>query len=363
MIGKGSLVLALLLGIALFAGCGSAEKRVDVRKLEQKIAGDVHLKLIPQGDFRVTAICVHSTSDGLHFECVATARKKGDAAGDITLPYSVTCDTEDGGACIWRLKNGGSALGPSPSSLQPEKTPPTNTMADPRTLDRQSVRTANALLRKWGGVVDRKIKAAGCPTATPSPRCLATAIDEITSRLITEMPRLRAAGRDYLAEQILVWAKDEARRLPAVSTQWAYLRMYAGAVSLLDRLDDGFRLKRVARPDNAKLIGDGPGVVAIKEHLTASRYSFEETEASGSPTPEVALNVSGSETFQVAVYVYSSTSAATTASAAFAPIEKSNSNQIAVQAIGPDVYVGTTEAPAPLPRAKFEKIVVAAEGL
>lgn len=239
-----------------------------------------------------------------------------------------------------------------------------NTVSSLRALDQRSHNTANVLLRKWGSGVDRRIKVDGCVVASPAPRCLADSIDWATSQLVSEMPRLRPAGRDYLAEQILEWAKDEARRLPALPVQMAYLRMYAGAITTLDRLADGFQVQKAARPEKADYVGAGHGVRMIKAHLVVAGYEVaEQAVGSARPIAQSAVMVRSASGVRVDIYVYSTSADASMASKALFPIEKSNPNQIAVEVIGPDIYVGTVEEPAHLPRTRFEKVVVTAEGL
>lgn len=107
MIGRRSLVSIGF--VVLLVGCGGSRVRVDVTKLQRNLAGDVHLKLMPRGDYDVTATCVHNGKDGFHFECLATAQNKKNAVDTLSLSYTVVCDTSGGGTCLWRLEPAGSS--------------------------------------------------------------------------------------------------------------------------------------------------------------------------------------------------------------------------------------------------------------
>lgn len=103
-----------------------------------------------------------------------------------------------------------------------------------------------------------------------------------------------------------------------------------------------------------------PEAAAVKTSLERAGWRVTEVESSGDPTPDGAFETS-SNGANFTVYVYASAADANRSAKDFAPVEKTNPDQLDVKVKGPRVYVATIEEPARVPEAKFRQFVASGE--
>jgi hypothetical protein len=106
-----------------------------------------------------------------------------------------------------------------------------------------------------------------------------------------------------------------------------------------------------------------PGVPVLRARLvTAGHTVLDADVGSGTPRPDSALQVIGGGSFSVTIYVYASPGDAAVAAATFDSLVHDRPQQVDVERVGSDLYVGTVTAPARVPVKEFDRIVSAAEG-
>lgn len=106
---------------------------------------------------------------------------------------------------------------------------------------------------------------------------------------------------------------------------------------------------------------DADSIELVRGRLEGAGFTVSDEDSTGDPPAQAALQVSMSKG-DTTIYRYATESDAKAAAKQYAPLQKSNPDQIRVEVAGTDVYVATVEEPAKVPVSEFAKIMRAAQG-
>lgn len=99
----------------------------------------------------------------------------------------------------------------------------------------------------------------------------------------------------------------------------------------------------------------------IRAALEDAGFKVRKTARGGTPKPEAAFSVRAGGGRLVVVYAYASDEQAATVARSFRPLLRSNPDQVKVETVGHNLYVGTVEEPAVFPERALRRVIDAAE--